>query len=289
MFKFPRHYHIALTAPSGGISPETVTAGKKILEACGCKVSVMPHVFAGGSLQHLAAKDDERISDINAAVADDEIDIIWAVRGGAGALRILDKIDWAGMKKSGKYFAGFSDITAIHWTMAKFGIDRYLAAPMMKYLAENDSKLTANTLFDALCGKSAELQLPALNPGTISGTPLPGNLTVAAALCGTGFLPDTTGKILILEDVGEAPYRIDRTLAQLRLAGAFKNCAGIIFGNFTNCGEVPDIMAILQDFSDSMDCPVFYGLPHGHQLPFYSLCGTQIISVSPIQQTSHAV
>ena len=105
-----------------------------------------------------------------------------------------------------------------------------------------------------------------MRAGNICGTPLPGNLAVASALCGTGFMPETSGKILILEEVGEAPYRIDRMLTQLRLNGVFDHGAGIIFGNFTGCGQV--------------DRPVFYGLPHGHELPFYSICGTQIVTVS---------
>ena len=165
--------------------------------------------------------------------------------------------------------------------MAKYGIDRYLAAPMMKFIAENQDSSTADALADALESKELNLALPALNPGKVSAAPLPGNLAVAAALCGTPYFPDTTGKVLILEEVGEAPYRIERTLTQLHLAGAFDHCAGIIFGNFTGCGEVPEVMAVLQDFTEKVTCPVFYGLPHGHELPFYALCGRQLISVTP--------
>lgn len=280
MFRFPQKYRIALVAPSGPIAPETVEQGKKILEKYGHEVTIMPHVFSGGSLPHLAAADTGRAEDINAAIANDSIDLIWAVRGGAGALRILDKINWQKLKESGKYFAGFSDITAIHWTMAKYGICRYLAAPMMKFLAENSFPLTGKTLHAALNGENISLRLPALRAGNICGTPLPGNLAVASALCGTGFMPETSGKILILEEVGEAPYRIDRMLTQLRLNGVFDHCAGIIFGNFTGCGEKSEIMDVLRDFTGQVDRPVFYGLPHGHELPFYSICGTQIVTVS---------
>ena len=280
MFSFPQKYRIALLSPSGLCARETVAAGKEVLERCGCETLIMPHTFAGNSLPHLSAADELRAQDINTAIADENIHIIWAVRGGCGALRILDKINWQLLKESGKFFAGFSDITAIHWAMAKHGIDRYLAAPMMKFLAANTDEITAQSLFDALSGKPVQLTLPALKPGKISAPALPGNIAVAAALCGTPFFPDTAGKVLILEEVGEAPYRIERTLTQLRLSGAFDRCAGVIFGHFTSCGEMPGVMMILQDFADSVSCPVYYGLPHGHELPFTAVCGTQIISVS---------
>ena len=280
MFKFNRKYRIALTAPSRMCTKETVAAGKAVLEESGCEVTLMPHLFSGGSLSHLSACDTDRAADINAAIADKNIDIIWAVRGGCGALRILDKINWQKLKESGKFFAGFSDITAIHWAMAKYGINRYLAAPMMNFLAKTDDRLTVTTLNDALCAKELQLSLPALNPGEVTAVPLAGNMAVAAAMCGTSFFPDTSGKLLILEEIGEAPYRIERSLTQLRLAGTFDHCAGVVFGNFTDCGENSGVMAVLQDFAARAKCPVFYGLPHGHELPFTSLSGIQKLSIT---------
>ena len=142
MFRFPQKYRIALVCPAGRCDENTVLSGKKVLESCGCSVTVMPHVFAGNSLSFLSAPDELRAKDINDAVANEEIDLIWAVRGGYGALRILDKIDWERLKKRNIPFAGFSDITAIHWAMAAKGINSYLAAPMMKYLAGGSDEIT---------------------------------------------------------------------------------------------------------------------------------------------------
>ena len=186
------------------------------------------------------------------------------------------------LKKRDIPILGFSDITALHWAMAKHGMNSYFAAPMMKFIAGACDSLTAETLHAAFSGEDITLKLDALRPGKICAYPLPGNLTVAAALCGTGFFPDTTGKILILEDVGEVPYRIDRTLTQLRLAGAFEKCAGVVFGSFTSCGEKAEREAVLRDFAGSVQCPVFHGLPHGHEMPFVSLSGGQRISVRSI-------
>ena len=91
MFKFPRPYRIALIAPAGACDEAVILAGKTVLENCGNEVVVMPHISTGGTLAHLAATDEMRAADINAALADERIDLLWAVRGGCGCLRILDK------------------------------------------------------------------------------------------------------------------------------------------------------------------------------------------------------
>ena len=196
-------------------------------------------------------------------------------------MRILDLIDWTMLRASSTVIAGFSDITALHWAMLRHGTENFLAAPMMKFLAEAEDPVTADSLRAALAGEPAALRLDALRPGRISGPPLPGNLAVASALCGTPHFPDTEGRIVVLEEVGEAPYRIDRMLTQLRLAGAFDRCAGVVFGNFTDCGDPSGVEAVLRDFTGRVACPVFTGLAHGHQLPFLSLSGRQTLSVSP--------
>ena len=271
---------IALVAPSGSCSEDIVLKGKAFLESSGAQVRVMPNIFKHNSLAHLSASDELRAADINAALADEEINMLWAVRGGCGAMRILDRIDWELFQKRRLPFAGFSDITAIHYAMAKKGINSYLAAPMMKFLGEEIAPLTAKSLADALNSTPVMLKLDSFNAGNISNAvPLAGNLTVACALCGTEYFPDTTNKVLILEEVGEAPYRIERSLTQLRLAGAFAKCAGVLFGNFTSCGEEKEIEAVLRDFATQVNCPVFYGLPHGHEVPFFSISGRQLISV----------
>lgn len=280
MFDFPRKFRVYVSAPAGKIDRSPVGMGAAALKAAGCEVTLTPHLFDGGQLPHLSASDRDRAEDINSAVRDGA-EIIWCARGGCGCLRILDKIDWEMIGSRGVAIAGFSDVTALHWAMAKFGMDSILAAPMMKYLGTAGDGLTCKTLSDALSGRPVSLRLEALKKGFASGHPLPGNIAVAASMCGTPFFPDTAGKVLVLEEVGEAPYRIDRMLTQLRLAGTFDRCAGIVFGRFTGCGEASDVEAVLKDFSDSVSCPVFTGLPFGHELPFFSLSGRQLICVSP--------
>ncbi|MBE6378564.1 MAG: LD-carboxypeptidase [Lentisphaerae bacterium] len=275
--------NIALVAPSGWCSKDTVLKGKTYLEKRGAQVRVMPHISTRNSLAHLSASDELRAADINAALADEKINMLWAVRGGCGALRILDRIDWELFRKRQLPFAGFSDITAIHYAMAKKGINSFIAAPMMKFLGEAPDALTEKSLDDALKNEPLELELEAFRAGTvIKAAPLAGNITVACALCGTEYFPDTKDRLLILEEVGEAPYRIERSLTQLRLAGAFEKCAGVVFGSFTSCGEKAEQEAVLRDFAGSVQCPVFHGLPHGHEMPFVSVSGGQRISVRSI-------
>ena len=281
MFQFPEKYHIALVAPAGPCPPETVAAGKAVLESCGCRVTLMPHLFCGTSLSHLAADDSGRAADINNAFADESVDLVWAVRGGCGAMRILDLLDWQMIKNRDIPLAGFSDITALHWAMAKHDCPNHLAAPMMTFLSAADDSLSGETLFQALCGEKISLKLQPLRRGEVSGTPLPGNLAVAAAMCGTPYFPDTSGKVVILEEINEAPYRVDRMLTQLRLAGAFAECAGVVFGRVTGCGSADELGEVLHDFTAHVSCPVYTGLPCGHELPFYSISGRQEISVTP--------
>ena len=274
---------IALVAPSGPCSEDIVLEGKAFLEKSGAQVRVMPHIFSRNSLAHLSASDELRAADINAALADENINMLWAVRGGCGALRILDRINWELFQERQLIFAGFSDITAIHYAMAKKGINSYLAAPMMKFLGGSPVQLTEQSLFEALKEAPIEVKLESFNDGVVDrATPLAGNITVACALCGTEYFPDMTEKLLILEEVGEAPYRIERSLTQLRLAGAFAKCAGMVFGSFTSCGEKEELEAVLKDFASSVNCPVFYGLPHGHEEPFISISGRQKVSVRSI-------
>lgn len=225
---------------------------------------------APAEFAYLAASDELRAADIQAAFADESVQLILAARGGYGCARVLDMLDWDMLRKRRVMLAGFSDITALHWAMCAQNAGIPVAAPMLKYLSDGD-EFTLKHFFAALRGEKLTLSLPSLNGGgKVQALPLPGNLTVAASLAGTPYFPDTTGKILILEDVAETPYRLDRCLNQLRLAGAFRKCAAVVFGRFTQCGSEAEIMQLLQDFAGKVECPVFYDCPFGHETPMLS-------------------
>ena len=273
---------IAIAAPAGSADKETVFSGVAVLETLGASVEILPHVFAGNpDLKYLAAPDHLRAGEFVKAFLSEKYDIIWCVRGGYGCMRILEHIPWEKLRQNPTVVAGFSDITALHWAMSANNAGKILTAPMMKFLMEQSGDETAlKYLFSAIEGVTLHIEAESIQGEYACGKVLPGNLCVAAALCGTKYFPDLSGKIVALEDVGEAPYRIDRMLTQLRLNGAFEKCSGILFGKFTDCGKVEEIKAVLRDFAQKVSCPVFYGFAFGHELPFYSLSGEQILQIS---------
>ena len=269
---FPDNFTVAAVAPAGPVSDETLFNGVEALQNLGAKVKLMPHIQSASSLHRfLSASDDERAADLSDAWNDPDISMIWAIRGGYGCGRILEKLNWETLAARPLPLAGFSDITALHWAMTAKNCGIPMALPMFAYLKEAD-EYTLESLKSVFSGKNPVLTLPALRKGNVSALPLAGNLTVAASLCGTPYFPDTTGKLVILEEVGEkSPYRIDRLLNQLRLAGTFDKAAGVIFGYFTECGDTDGLMNVLNDFTSKINIPVFYGLKYGHELPFTSM------------------
>ena len=277
---FGKFHCLGIAAPASGCVPEKLQSGLTFLERHGIKVIPGKNLFARGTFSYLSADDGKRVEDFNSLAENPEVDAILCVRGGYGTPRILEKINYAVLRQRNLPVIGFSDITAIHWAMARFGCDGILAAPTISLLADAGDEVTLNTLPAAVEGKECVLHLPAIRKGEISGFPLPGNIAVAASLCGTAYFPDTTGKIIVLEEVGEAAYRLDRMLTQLLLSGTFDRCAGVVFAHFTRCGENSEVMDILHDFTRKVHCPVFFGFPHGHELPFYSLSSRQYLTVS---------
>lgn len=275
--RLPDGMKIAAVAPAGRTTPETVAAGAEALRRSGADVAVMPHVGAGALLPFLDADDAARAADFMHAAR--ESDLVWAVRGGYGGARMLELLDWEYLRQHPVRLAGFSDVTALHWALVARGAGEAISAPMFRFLAELSDDLSTTTLAAALAAAPVELRLPALRPGRAEGPALAGNLTVAASLAGTEYFPDLAGRVVCLEDVGEKPYRVDRALNQLKLAGAFDRCAAVVFGNFTDCGDPAELAAVLREFAGKIKSPVFTGLAFGHELPFYALSSRQNVTV----------
>lgn len=276
---FPEGFTIGAIAPAGKVKEETVSAGVAALRSLGAEVKLYPHIRQGHrTLPYLAAEDAGRAADLESAWLDPEIDMIWAIRGGYGCARFLEMVNWEKLAQRNIPVAGFSDITSLHWAMTAKNCGTVMALPMFSFL-QDPNEATLKSL-DRIFKKEEQcFTLPALRSGVISGLPLPGNLTVATSLCGTPYFPDTTGRILVLEEVREAPYRIDRMLNQLLMCRAFRKCAGVVFGYFTACGSDPEIMKVLEDFTGKVDVPVFYGLKFGHEQPFIPIRSDQIMRV----------
>lgn len=260
---------VALIAPSGPLrlaGALEVAAGQA--RSFGWEPVVGEH--AGERTGYLAGTDAHRLHDLNAALRDDTIDGIWCVRGGYGAMRLLEALDVDAMRRHPKTLIGYSDITALHAALggaAKVVTFHgpHAAMPMSHFSRESLERATVSRKDP--CGHAPAART--LRPGRARGRLVGGNLALLASLCGTRFEPDYTDCILVLEDVGEPTYRIDRMLRQLALRGAFARVAGIAHGQFTEGTEPGDASScalddILQEAADIAGVPAVAGIPIGH-------------------------
>lgn len=220
---------------------------------------------------YLADKDENRRHQLAQAWEDPDCRGILCARGGFGSTRILENWTWETNSSTPKWLIGFSDITALLWSLYNAGISG-VHAPVLTTLAD-EPDWSVERLFNWVEGQS----LPPLKGcgwggGVVTGLLLPGNLTVATHLLATPLLPNLDGVILALEDVTEAPYRIDRMLTQWRLSGALAKVKGIALGGFTRCeppANVPSFSLdeVLRDRLADLDIPVVSDLPFGHDSP----------------------
>ncbi|GAB4370685.1 MAG: LD-carboxypeptidase [Elainellaceae cyanobacterium] len=215
---------------------------------------------------YLAGKDQERRSQLMAALQDPDCRGILCARGGYGGSRLLE--DWQWQITEPKWLIGFSDITSLLWSLSQQGISGVHAPLLTTLAAEPD--WSVQRLFDWVEGRSlAPLQGIGWGGGQATGVLLPANLTVATHLLGTEHQPDLEGVILAFEDVTEAPYRIDRMLTQWRMSGALQKVRGIALGRFSQCDPPANIPSftveeVLRDRLSDLGIPIVSDLPFGH-------------------------
>ncbi len=257
---------IAVVAPSGPADPALLERGCAVLRGLGFDVVVGKHALDHNpaELTYLAGSDADRAADLQDAWCDRRISAVFCARGGYGAARVLDHLDWAALGRAApKLLHGSSDITALH---AAFG--RRLSVPtsfgpmVASLIAEADPEALAH-LRDAVLGAGAPAPgSQALRGGQARGVLTGGNLTLLTSLLGTPYSPEpAAGRIAFLEDVAEAPYRVDRMLTQLLQAGWFTGVAGIALGSWTGCG---DLDAVFADRLTPLGVPILAGIPVGH-------------------------
>lgn len=264
-------------SPAGPIAPEKLDSGiaalKKIFH------SVKEGKYIRGKMDYLSATADERFADLKNFWLDDEVELILASRGGFGCAHLLKALGTLPHRE--KIVGGYSDLTALLWALEKFGNGIPVVMPMAGKFACLDEKSLASAA--AAIQKRPRImgeKLTVLKPGKVSGLPLAGNLTVAASLAGSAYFPDCRGRIVILEDVNEPLYRIDRALTQLEQCGALSSCAGLIFGAFTGADFAPEKLEKLQRrFAEIVNGPVVAGLAFGHEFPLESINFHQQISI----------
>ncbi|HEU4565623.1 MAG TPA: LD-carboxypeptidase [Gemmatimonadaceae bacterium] len=258
---------VALIAPAGPLrGEEDVARAESNARALGWEP-----VVAEGALSrrgYLAGPDDERAAELRAALDDPRVDGVWCLRGGYGTMRILDVLDYDVLRRRPRPLIGFSDITALHLAIAaRAGIVSYHGPTARGTLTDFslDSLDRALSRRGDPCGAVPGART--LREGRAVGRLVGGNLALVAALVGTPYAARLDDAILVLEDVGEPTYRIDRMLRQLRLAGALRGVRGIIFGAFTERGADDDpalLDELLRETADALRVPCIADAPVGH-------------------------
>jgi muramoyltetrapeptide carboxypeptidase len=264
-----RGARVALVAPAGPLrGPDELNAAIAHARDLGWEPVVGDHALARAG--YLAGSDMERAADFNAALRDDAIDGIWCLRGGYGAMRLLDAIDYDALRRRPKALLGYSDVTALH---AAIGVRARVVgfhAPTARVALTDFSR---GSLVRAViegrdpCGHAGDVRV--LRGGRAAGRLAGGNLALLASLAGTPYAPEYAGAILVVEDVGESTYRVDRMLRQLALSGALARVAGIAFGQFTDGTDPADAGSrplddVLREAADVAGVPAVAGIPLGH-------------------------
>ncbi len=276
---------IGLIAPSSALpEPERLDLAVSRLCALGfcVKVGESCHARYG----NFAGSDAVRATDINRMFADDCVDGILCIRGGYGATRILDMIDYDNIRRHPKVLSGYSDVTALHSAIReKAGVATFhglMAASdygrdeVDAFSADMYWRVVGCAMPAGLLENSPDRARETIAPGVAEGPLIGGNLSLLAACAGTPYAYDYDGAILFIEEINEKTYACDRMLTQLRSCGAFSRCAGVLLGEFTNCEpENPDrdisLRQVFEDVIVPCGKPVLAGLACGHRTPKMTL------------------
>ena len=240
----------------------------------------------GKSRGYLAGNDEERIDDIHSMFSNKKVKAIICLRGGYGAVRLLDKIDYNIIRSNPKIFVGFSEITALQMAFLKnAGLITFAGPMVVPNFSKDVSPFTEERFWQIITSekKAGKLKspesnrLPYINPGKTNGRLIGGNLSVFTSLIGTKYLPELKDNIFLIEDISEPPYKIDRMLNQIRLNKAFEKINGVILGQFIDCNE-PDkqkqsltIDEVINDYLKLTELPTVYDFAHGHIKDFITV------------------
>ncbi len=254
-----------------------IEKGVNYLERMGYRVVVGKNV--GKERGYLAGDDTQRLEDLHTMFENKDVKAIINVRGGYGTGRLLDMIDYNLIKKNPKIFVGYSDITALQMAfLQKAGLVTF-AGPMLAvdFWKEEVEQFTEEFFWEMVTNpkKIGKIHNPndekfyTLTKGRGEGIMIGGNMALVVSLLGTPYMPKFKDKILILEDIAEPPYRIDRMLYQMKYNGVFEQIQGLILGRFVDCYDSPDaktltLNEVLDDYLSDLKIPIIYNVKHGH-------------------------
>ncbi len=261
---------IRIVSPAGKVEETHLQPLAQWLKAGGYNVERGKYV--SGSHFQYSGTDGERLSDLQDALDDPAVNVIWCSRGGYGTIRIIDRLDFTGFCKHPKWVVGFSDITVLHNRLHELGFYS-IHGTMFRHALDESGHPSEGlaSLVKLLQGELPEYLLPSRpmnRPGHISGSLTGGNLSLLNSLLGTPYDVDTRGKILFIEEIGEYLYHLDRMMVSLRLAGKFDQLAGLVAGQFS---DMKDNEEIILDAVKGFDFPVAFGFSAGHQQPNLAL------------------
>ena len=263
---------VAVVAPSGHVPPDRLERGVATLRSWGLDVVTGRHVLQRA--RHHAGSDEQRLADLEQAWCDPAVAAVLCARGGSGAARLVDRLDWAAMRAAGpKILVGFSDVTVLHEAVAHHLGLVTLFGPMPAAASFGGSTPDAGTvehlratLFDP--GSVRDLAGPATRchvGGRAGGVTVGGTLALLASTVGTAEHRRAAGGIAVLEDVAEPAYRIDSLLTQLLRTGWFEDVRGIVLGTWSGCGD--GALETVVDRLAPLGVPLVAGLPFGHGVP----------------------
>lgn len=274
---------IRIVAPAGELVQERIELAAERLREKGFRVSYADDLFR--SRGYLAGSDERRAEELMDAFTDPGVDAVFPGTGGYGTMRILDRLDYDAIRANAKILIGFSDITGLHLALGKkcglvtfhspnpqwgLGSEDNLPAFSAKsfwrcLLASENATAAAGFTYETPASEPLETLAGGVGAGPMCG----GNLSLVAAMVGSDYEIDTTGQVLFLEDVNEAPYRIDRMLRQLKLAGQLNRPAAVVLGRFRKCDADADdpslsLQQVFLDYFADAPYPVVSNFPAGH-------------------------
>lgn len=263
---------VGLISPASRVSQETINKLTEVLFTLGLQVKLGTHVL--DQYGYLAGQDTDRAADVNAMFADTSVQALFTLGGGWGCNRILPLLDYNLIRRNPKIIMGFSDVTSLllaiytrsglvtfHGPMGTSTWNWFSLEQVQRMLLDGEAMMLRNLL---------TIPVETITSGKARGRLVGGNLTLIAAMVGSGYLPDWRQRILFVEDVREDVYRVDRMLTQLKLAGILDQIAGFIFGQCTNCPAGEDdepsltLQQVLSDHIKPLGIPAWYGSMIGH-------------------------
>ena len=269
---------ISIIAPASSVSDDSlIQKSFNYFEKLGYKVKLGKNVYQKRG--YLAGTDEQRLEDIHDSFYDMNIKAIFCLRGGYGSARLLDKIDYNLIKRNPKIFVGYSDITSLQMAFLQKTKLVTFSGPMTAtdFIVDLDPNaedffwriVTSNKKIGKISNTNSE-KFITIKKGRNEGNLIGGNLSIILSLFGTGYLPLLKNFILLLEEINESPYKIDRMLNQLRLGRFFNNMRGVILGKFVDCCEhdsnkkTLSVNEVILDYFGKMDIPIINNFMYGH-------------------------